>query len=304
MKHEARTMLRSLATLLLAVVVAVHVVGYSHAFHANHGVRPRRFARPSGVELFGAGADETNDGSGKRSSMMNLSFIGEVTIRSQPAPLYDGETKSLHDFFALPQSAPLLLGGLKSNEVNELGGIDSDLLIQYRQMCERVGAVQPSSSDRVFEVTTSAVKFPGLQIMTVATIGVQIACDKELPGYQMVLIRDSTYATGNALFVWFFNRVTGKDKGDDATKTSGEESTFSLNKISVIPDGNGAILFESIATLEVQIKFPSFLMKVIPGASPEKFDRKGSEALRKALEGDVPTGLEAFRQEYVRWLEN
>ena len=140
-----------------------------------------------------------------------------------------------------------------------------------------------------------------------------------------MLVRDTTFARGNRLFVWFFNKVTGKDKDETTSQT-----TLSLNRISVIPKQSG-IAFEANASLNLLIKFPSFLMKAIPGASKDKFEKTGGEklcfmclvvvhtlyvlisyvllfttgeSLKKTLEDDLPTALELFRQEYIRWLSS
>lgn len=237
------------------------------------------------------------DESTSSSSMMTLNFLGETEITSQMAP--SSTNKSLRGFFSLPQSASLLLKGARNNELNELENIDADLLKQYKIMCGRVDASPPSSNERIFDVTTPGVKFPGLQVLSVATIGVNIVNEGGLPSYEFVLIRDSTYAKGNRLFVWFFNKITGKDKEDNA-KT--DQTTFSLTKIRVVQEGNG-IAFQSIANLGIQIRFPAFLMKAIPGASQEKFESQGGVSLRKALEDDIPDALALFREEYIQWLE-
>ena len=45
-------------------------------------------------------------------------------------------------------------------------------------------------------------------------------------------------------------------------------------------------------------------MKAVPGASKAKFEKTGGESLVKALEDDLPTALELFRQEYISWLSS
>ena len=142
--------------------------------------------------------------------------------------------------------------------------------------------------------------------MSLVTIGVKIIAGADFPSYEMVLIRDSTYAEGNRLFVWFFNKITGKEKSnaDGSSTVTGDQTTFSLNRFGVVSKENGMISFEANANLIVRVRFPSFLMKAIPGASKEKFEKTGGASLQKALEDDLPAALEGFRQEYVRWLGN
>lgn len=308
-------MTSSKASLLIAAIVLLvnhHGIGFCRAFHIIGRPRsstssPVRF----GTHIFGSTLDVDNDAStpdGKpSSSMMTLNFFGETTVTSEsaPSPATAQNDKSLHDFFALPDSAILLLRGSKNNQVDELERIDADLLKRYGQMCDRVDASPPSSVDRFFDVVTPGIQLPGLQVKSVAKIGVKMTTIQDLPGYELVLFSDATCAEGNRLFVWFFNKVTGKDKGnkEGASSDSGEQTTCSFNRISVIPTDDGKISFESHANLCVQIKFPSFLMKAIPGASQDKFEKTGGAALLKVLEEDCPGALELFRQEYVRWSE-
>lgn len=236
--------------------------------------------------------------------MLTLNFEGETSIASKPAAFVEG--KSLHDFFVLPHTAPLILRGSKNNQINELENVNAALFERYNQSCAMLNASLPTADDRIFDVTTSAVRFPGLRLLSLVTIGVKIITNTDFPSYEMVLIRDSTYAEGNRLFVWFFNKVSGKDKGDTdgSSLTKNDQTTFSLNRFGVILRKNSMISFESNANMVVQIRFPSFLMKAIPGASKEKFEKAGGESLQKALEDDLPAALEGFRQEYVRWLES
>ena len=133
--------------------------------------------------------------------------------------------------------------------------------------------------------------------MSMATIGVNIfLCEEGLPCYQFCLIRDSTFAEGNRVFVWFFNKVTGKDNNK-----SKEATTQSLNTIRTVRVGEGEIAFEANASLRIQMKFPSVLMKVIPKGK-DGTEKTGGEALRKVLEADIPVALDSFRQEYINWL--
>lgn len=249
-----------------------------------------------------SGGDDIITTTDKKSSMMILNFNGETVITSDVAPPPIDGNKSLSEFFQLPYAAPMILRGSKDNQVNEIE-LDDELFTQYKQNCDTVGASPPTSNCKIFDVTTSGVRFPGLEVMSVVTIGVMVITD--LPEYELVLIRDSTYAKGNKLFVWFFNKVTGKDKSgkDETSSSENSQTTFSFNRISTVPKGDGIIAFQANANLSLLIKFPAILMKAIPGASQDKFEKQGSASLVKALEDDLPAALELFRQEYVRWLE-
>ena len=290
---------------LFFLVIFLGGIEYSFAFQQPrivsmyHDVTSRTTQHIFSSEIVEQNDDnDTNDG--KKSSMMTLKFVGETVITSDVAAANADDSKPLREFFSQTYAATIILQGSKDNHVNEIENIDDELFNQYKQNCELTGASTPTNNNRIFDVTTSGISFPGLQVMSVVTIGVQIVSTKQdLPGYELVLIRDATYAKGNRLFVWFFNKVTGKDKS-----TKSEQATFSFNKISVVPKENDMIAFESNANLSLFIKFPALLMKAIPGASKEKFEKTGGESLVKALEDDLPTALENFRREYMKWLES
>ena len=237
----------------------------------------------------------------KASPMTTLNFVGTTVAKSEPAAV--DESRSLHEFFALPHTASLILRGSKDNQIKKVENIDAELFQQYEQNCAELNASMPTSADQLYDVTIPGIKFPGLQVMSVVTIGVKIISTSYFPSYQLVLIRDSNYAIGNRLFCWFFNRVTGKSTiNKKASSSKNIQTTFSINRISVVPKENGMISFEANANLSVFLRFPSFLMKAIPGASKENFELTGGEFLQKALEDDLPVALEGFRNEYVRWL--
>jgi hypothetical protein len=238
--------------------------GFSTAFIAH----PHTVSRA--VILAEKSANEPDEvrTDGKSSSMMTLNFEGETSITSNPAKVVKG--KSLHDFFALPHTAQLVLRGSKNNQIHEIENVDAELFERYKRSCATLNASLPTADDRIFDVSTSAVSFPGLRVMSLVTIGVKIITKTDfLPSYEMVLIRDSTYAEGNRLFVWFFNKITGKNKvnADGSLSTKNDQTTFSLNRFGVVTKENGMISFRANASLIVQIRFPSFLMKAIPGAS-------------------------------------
>lgn len=297
--------LHAIASLLLAIALLVHEndVGFSNAFHIN---RAHPASIVSRTEIFSSeqkvGNDETTS-EDKTPSMMTLNFAGETVMTSDLAAV--DKNKSLYDFFALPHAALFILQGAKNNTLLQVENVDTGLFKQYQHNCEKFNASSPTSDDRIYDVTTAGLQFPGLKVMSVVTIGVKmISTNSDLPGYELVLIRDETYAKGSRLFVWFFNKVTGKNKNNKDEPSPGkDQTTFSISRINVVPKENGMLSFEANANLSLLVQFPSFLMKAIPGASKEKFEKTGGEALLKALNDDLPSALEGFRQEYVRWLK-
>ena len=222
--------------------------------------------------------------------MMTLNFASETVITSDVVAV--DRKRSLHDFFAQPHIPSLILKGSKNNHIQEVENIDPQLLQQYAEACDRFNALPPLPTDRIFEVTASGLKLPGVQVESAVTIGVKIISTAPgLPGYEFVVIRDETHVKGR-----FFNKVTRKDKDEK------DQTTFSLNRISISPKENG-IIFKSDANLSLLVKMPKILLKAIPGANKEMFEKKGGLQLQKTLEDDLLVSLEEFRQEYVRWLK-
>ena len=267
----------STSPLLLAIFFLVHYKGvaFSNAFRTHD-------ARPQGTAAI------IED---KTSSMMTLNFAGETAITSDVAAV--DNKKSLRDFFALPHVPSLILRGSKNNKIQELENIEPELFQQYEQACDRFNALPPLPTDRIFQVTASGLKFPGVQVMSTVTIGVKIIFTApDLPGYELVVIRDETQVKSR-----FFNTAKGKDKKDN------DQTTFSVNRISVARNDDDLISFKSNANLNLLVNIPKILLKAIPGASKEMFEKKGGESLQKTLENDILVSLEEFRREYLRWLD-
>jgi len=243
-----------------------------------------------------AKATDEEDSSTRDEAATTLNLYGEATIRSESVP---PPHEKIHDFFSLPESASLLLRGSNNDEIVEITNVDNDLREAYKQQCIKLNASVPTANDLFYDVTTSAVKFPGLQIMSIATIGTKVIKEGHagFPVYEFVLIRDATFAKGSRLFVWFFNKVTGKDKDKRE-----DQATQSLNRIRVLPMDDGSITFECNANLSITIKIPAALMKIIP--NKEKAEKTGGESLCATLKADIPTALSDFRQEYMNWRNN
>lgn len=269
--------------------------GFSSLVASNCGsTRKRSLISDKNSSTVGDGEEDLHET--KAASATTLNLFGEVTIRSEGVP---PPHERIHEFFTLPESASLLLRGSNNNEVVEITSVDDQLREAYQEQCRKINASTPSSehNERFYDVTTSAVKFPGLQINSLASIGTKVIKEGHagFPAYEFVLIRDSTYAEGNRLFVWFFNKVTGKDKGAKGE----DQTTQSLNIVRVLPMEDGSIAFECNANLSISIEIPAVLMKIIP--NKEKAEKTGGDSLRATLKGDIPSALSSFREEYIKW---
>ena len=295
MKALPLTTIVSLARVLCCCCFVQSCIGFSSLEIISQ--RGGSKSCPSSKQFLLAKAADEEDSSKTKDVATTLNLYGEATIRSESVP---PPHEKIHEFFSLPESASLLLRGSNNNEIVEITNIDDDLLEAYQQQCKKVSASAPTARDLFYEVTTSGVSFPGLQIMSIATIGTKVIKEGHagFPVYEFVLIRDATFAKGSRLFVWFFNKVTGKDK--DSKRE--DQATQSLNRIRVIPMEDGSIAFECNANLSISIKIPAVLMKIIP--NKEKAEKTGGQSLCATLKGDIPTALSCFRQEYIDWRNN
>jgi len=245
-------------------------------------------------------------GSGVRSSITakrasadddraTLNLYGEFEYKSSKTV---PSSPRIVDFLSLDETPRILLRGTGKNEVARVKEVDDALSLQYEAVCRDLGLTADAGDGGYYRVRTAGVKFPGLQVDSLATIGVRRLTD----GYEFVLVKDTTEASGIPLFVYFFNRVTGKVEKSDDDASSAEQSTTSVNRISysVLDE---RVQFTSKANLSIRLGFPRVILKVLPGARTRKIEEKGGEALVSALEKDIPTALENLVDEYVQWLE-
>ena len=243
------------------------------------------------------------------STTMTVNFVGEAAMSSEVAAV--DESKSLNDFFAMHPH--IILQGANNNHINEHININDDLFTRYKQVCHKLGASSPTPNDsRLFDVTTSGLKFPGLTVQSIATIGVKTITSEQHPCYEIVVVKDKTQLKGR----FSSNKVTSPGNN--------EQTTTSVNRISVVPREDGMIAFVSNAALSLCVQFPSFL-----SASKNSLEKTGCASIQKVrgrfflvslfirytdtydtlliqkiLEEDVSASLKKFHAEYVRWLVN
>ena len=196
------------------------------------------------------------------STMMTVNFLGETAMSSEVAAV--DESKSLHDFFAMHPH--IFLEGAKNNHINEHININDDLFKRYELVCHELGASAPTPNDsRLFDVTTSGLKFPGLAVVqSIATIGVKTITSEQHPCYEIVVVKDKTQLKGR----FSSNKVTSPGNN--------EQTTTSVNRISVVPREDGMIAFESNAALSLSVQFPSFL-----SASKNSLEKTGCDSIQK-----------------------
>ena len=123
------------------------------------------------------------------------------------------------------------------------------------------------------------------------------------PEYQLVFIKDSPIVKGPSVLVWIYNQLTGSNKPtkDDGTEKEQTVRAFSRFSYEAAPDGK-SFVFSVQSKLEVIVKFPSLLLKIMP-VSKEKAEEQGSESVLKAMGKDIEAVLPKVRKYYLKTFE-
>eukprot|EP00566_Odontella_aurita_P022932 CAMPEP_0113593682 /NCGR_PEP_ID=MMETSP0015_2-20120614/38594_1 /TAXON_ID=2838 /ORGANISM="Odontella" /LENGTH=136 /DNA_ID=CAMNT_0000500469 /DNA_START=174 /DNA_END=581 /DNA_ORIENTATION=- /assembly_acc=CAM_ASM_000160 len=125
------------------------------------------------------------------------------------------------------------------------------------------------SSDELLLVKSSGIPFPlGMTIFAESIVGVKVLIPKELAGfespsypeYQFTLVRDKVRAEGPRPLVWVHDVLTS------ASKDKGEQTTHSFSRLHIneSKELSGGIVFTSSSCIEVNIRFPSVLLRLLP----------------------------------------
>lgn len=173
---------------------------------------------------------------------------------------------------------------------------------------EEIKVANVNEDDKKMLQISTSMNFPGLRVSSSNVFGaklVKMEGDDEkttttLPEIQMTLINSMQSVDGLPPSVWLYNKLTGASS-DSYKKDSRSTSSYSIVKVKPISDDQ--FVFTSFAQIEVNVKFPSTLIKILP-VSVEKLEEQGSNAMQKSIEKELSTNLERFRNAYVKWLEN
>lgn len=274
----------------------------------------------------------SSSSSSSSSRTTSLHFKGQKVYKSEPvAILHDtssddknnnNDDNGILSFFQDEEVRSILLNGDRENSIELIKkeNINQAMIDLWMQQAEVVGGDVPSMSngDVVFQVNTGTMNFSGLKISSNSLIGVKYlnTNEKEQPEYQLVFIKDKPVVGGPRILVWIYNRLTGNGKSgkkktkngqtddDDNDDNDGKEQSvnaFSRFTYETTPDGK-SIVFSVESTLEVIVKFPSLLLKVIP-VSKEKAEEQGSASVLKAMGKDIEAVLPKVRSHYVKMFE-
>jgi hypothetical protein len=194
------------------------------------------------------------------------------------------------------------------------------------------GGDEGKDDDVVYQVKTGGINFAGLRVQSNALIGVKIvhgvkdkSCEsneevggttsgRHLPEYQLVYIKDEQTVEGPKVLVWIFHKLTGKNSSgsrsssisssnndDENVEVSSNPkqqsvSSFSTFYVDISQDAKEAI-FTIESMLDIAIKFPTFLLKILP-VSKEKAEEQGSASVMKTLVRDTGASLQRTVEHY------
>lgn len=225
-----------------------------------------------------------------------LELKGVVEVASNPLPTLAAE--KMTSFFESKELRNMLVtaGGKRPCEELPTTG---NILKQWKEACETVGAQIPDESDCALSVKTGGIDFPGLHLVSKANIGAKLVQEPS-PRYEFVLIGDEQTVKGLPPVVWVYNKLTGS--GDGGEKGGSNASTSSLTTITYGETEGGKTIIKSNASLSVNVKFPSILLKILP-TNKEKAEDTGGKALCKTLEKDVIASMEAVEKSYMQYLD-
>ena len=290
---------------LLATLLSINC-STLHAF-----TQPQFLLRLSGGEYCyngGGGAlslasidDITDDITAEKKGMALLKFVGEATTITDQVPIppqASGDGKSLAAFFSVDGHRDLLMRGI--NNVVEPMEANKELMERWTAEAERVGAVPPEEGDPLLQVTTAGIQFPGLKILSVATIGAKLIVDDEsgYPVHEFTLVKDTIRAEGPRPIRFIFNKLIATR--DEEAK---EQTTHSLTRTTATSTDSDdqMITFTSSSYLEVDVSFPKVLLRILP-VSKEKAEEQGSQSILKTIEKDSGPALESFKHAYLEYV--
>jgi hypothetical protein len=229
----------------------------------------------------------------KEEETSTLTLIGKLDVSSSPVPLTSEEKFST--FVKAPENRNLLVsaGGERPAEKIEL---TPELLALWKKKCVELGAQCPDESDSVLEVRTSGIDFTGFHLETLAIIGIKdVRGSQNKNVYEFVLIKDENKARGLAPVVWIYNKLTGAGEKDSEDRTS----SLSLTTLSYEEVNDSKIVFTINGRLTVKVKFPAFLLKILP-TNKEKAEESGGKSINKLLEKDGSKSMVAFEKAYLK----
>lgn len=243
--------------------------------------------------------------------MTELRFGASTRFKTEPVPRprpSRGETMS--EFFSLKQYRDCIFSAKPGSTVEECGPPSPEELKRWTDEATRLGASMgapvaiPSHDDKLVRLRSPGMSFPGIKLVMTTTMGTKLilppvakrmfSTDVE---YQFTLLDEELKAVGPKALVWLFNKLTGAHKS-----TESEPMSHIFSRVYAEPiNGGSDVVFKNHATVEIRVKFPSLLLRLIPFANKEKIEKKNSFSIQKTLDEDAPLGMNKFRDAYLEW---
>ena len=216
------------------------------------------------------------------SSSNLICFVGATSMCSEPVPAMantnDNDTLTIiKDFF-----------GNKENR-NRIFSDRANVRMVRR-------AQSTGDEDELLEIDSSVVGIKGLRVCATTVIDTQLQKStsfQNLPAYTFELVDSRLSATGAAPLVWLFDNLVSRKITDKGEKTI---STKSTTRVSCQPIVGGGIVFTSEARIQVSIRVPDYLLKLV---STKGIDEQGCQAIQGFLENEVRAALSRFRDAYL-----
>ena len=261
-----------------------------------------------------------------------LTFTASCNYTSSPVDLerYDGKRTSstLHELFHDDKYRNSLFIGSGNIQVGQ-----PSRLKDYKQSLRKKiwskeakhftpWGVQKSNDDIQLLEILLQTPFLAFSINGVGLLGYILTKDGEneelfvinkyhCPEYQFLLFAEDFEAKGPPPLVWIFNQLTGRGNKTKLLPTLSEKShTFHMflrvwaseSKSMKEEDDIYRIVFKATCTAEINVMFPSMLLKLLP-ASKDFIESKGNAALLQNMERDVIPGVKKFRDQFANLSE-
>jgi len=239
-----------------------------------------------------------------RAETDGLSFVSEIHVSSDPLPSTD--KTEVYSFFASETCRNhFLSGGNPKPVVNEPR--TPELEACWEKACHDYYGAQylPGPDDQIISTETS-IQFPGLRLINQVFSGVkQVVVNHHADHHQeynALLIAEKRRASGPPPLVWIYNQLTGSGGGSKTKKDekTGESSGYALTRIYVTEDDNGSFKIAFDCKVQVFVKFPKFLIRILP-TSKERMEEQGSAAVQKAVSKEVMVAVETTNQAFEEW---
>lgn len=220
---------------------------------------------------------------------LNLAGSFDLTSKNLPKVKDEDFSAFLEENYYLFASA----GGKREMTQIEL---TPEMLTVWKEACSSSGAEQPDGeSDKLIQVRTGGISFPGLKVESLVKIGVKkIYKEDSNKLYEFTLLGDEQEVKGLKPVVWIYEKLTGANEKD----SNDRQSTSSLTTVIYNDVNDSKITFSINSQLMINVFFPAFLLKILP-TNKEKAEESGGKSLTSVLKKDVIASMTAFEKAYI-----